>query len=67
MASLQERLSRDDKMREGLMRLRIRLDERSDDLSVFSEVTKEGVAAPPAFLANNTRCIRKDGTRKLPD
>ena len=20
-----------------------------------------------AFLANNTRCIRKDGTRKLPD
>ena len=21
----------------------------------------------PAFLANNTRCLRKDGTRKLPD
>ena len=42
---MKEGLGRDDELREGLMHLRIGLDERSEDLGMLPEVTQEGVTA----------------------
>ena len=48
MTALQERLSRDNELREGLVSFRIWicLDEWSEDLSVLPEVNQECVTAP---------------------
>ena len=46
MTALQERLSRDNELREGLVCFRIRLDEQSEDLSMLPEINQDCVTAP---------------------
>jgi hypothetical protein len=66
MASPEERLSWDDEVREGLMDLRIGLNQRGENLSMLSKVAQESITAPPPhdlhrFYGHATKEVEEGG------